>query len=73
MRRLGESFVKVMPKRKGGVLKSAHGITQAVRESELEVEISNSGVGDTRERMAHLQGGDVPENSQKPPFMPAVS
>ena len=68
----GESFVKVMPKRKGGVLKSARGITQGVSGSDPEVEGSNSGVGDSRERMAQLQGGEVLENGQKPPFMPPV-
>jgi hypothetical protein len=62
-----------MPKRKGGVLKSAHGITQGVRGSEPEVEGSNSGVGDSREQMAQLQGGDVLENGRQPPFMPTDS
>ena len=35
----GQSFVRVMPKRKGGVLKAAHGITQDVHGHELESDL----------------------------------
>lgn len=65
----GESFMRVVPKRKGGVLKAAHGIKQDMHGFELEVEDSNPGAGDSRAPKTHVQGGDVLENGQNLPSM----
>jgi tRNA (guanine9-N1)-methyltransferase len=69
----GESFMKVMPKRKGGVLKGAHGIKQEVYRPKLEVEDSNPGFSDSREPKARFQEGDVLETGQNLPSTTAVS
>jgi tRNA (guanine9-N1)-methyltransferase len=70
----GESFVKVMPKRKGGVLKAAYGTKHDVHGPELEAEDSTPASGDSGEAKAgHLQGGDVLENGQNVPSMSTIS
>ena len=54
----GESFVKVMPKRKGGVLKAAYGIKQEVHGDEQEVEDIAWASDELREGNADTQSDD---------------
>ena len=54
----GESFVEVMPKRKGGVLKAAHEIKQDFHGNDQEVDGTNSGRGDLGEANADAQSDD---------------
>jgi tRNA (guanine9-N1)-methyltransferase len=69
----GESFVKVMPKRKGGVLKAAYGTKQDAHGVELEVEDITPRSGDSTEAEADLQGGDVLHDGQNVPSLQSVS
>ena len=55
----GQSFVKVMPKRKGGVLKVASGSKQDEHGVELEVEDMAPRSGDDEEATADLELDDV--------------
>jgi tRNA (guanine9-N1)-methyltransferase len=55
----GQSFVKVMPKRKGGVLKATSGSKEDEHGVELEVEDIAPRSGDDEEAMADLEPDDV--------------
>jgi tRNA (guanine9-N1)-methyltransferase len=55
----GQSFVKVMPKRKGGVLKAACGSKQDEHGFELEVEDMAPRSGDDEEATADLEPDDI--------------
>lgn len=57
----GEAFLKVMPKRKGGVLKAPSASKHDVLAVELGVEDSTPGPTVSREDEAHSKGGDMLE------------
>jgi tRNA (guanine9-N1)-methyltransferase len=59
----GESFMKVMPKRKGGVLKAAYCTKQDAHGSEMEVEDITPSSGDSGEAQTNLED-DVLHDSQ---------